>query len=165
MALNLGLCRRPPVRRRFEAYRQNAIRYETTKTVATATGTSIERAVVVDKARAYHLSYFEVLGEEGWPGFVLWLAIHLGGTVRMEVLRRRYRRGPQDEAWVAALAGALSSAPLIYLVGGAFVDIAFQSFVWMLLGAQNGLDIYLARRRQEAGWRPMGARGERLAAT
>jgi len=83
----------------------------------------------------------------------------------MEVLRRRYRRGPQDEAWIAPLASALSSAHLIYLVGGAFVGIAFQSFVWMLLGAQIGLDTYLARRRQEAGWRPMGTAKERLAAT
>jgi probable O-glycosylation ligase (exosortase A-associated) len=141
----------------FEMYRQNSIRYETTKVVPTATGTTIERALVVDKARAFHSSYFEVLGEEGWPGFLLWLTISVIGIVRMEVLRRRYRRAEPEWAWVSPLAGALGSAHLIYLLGGAFVGIAFQSFIYMLLGAQIGLDTYLARRKSESGWRPMGA--------
>ena len=135
----------------FEMYRQNSIRYETVKSVPTATGTSIERAVVVDKARAFHSSYFEVLGEEGWPGFILWLTINLVGIVRMEVLRRRYRKAGEDMAWVPPLAGALAYAQLIYLVGGAFVGIAFQSFIYMLLGAQIGLDTYLARKAERGG--------------
>jgi hypothetical protein len=144
-------------------YRQNSIRYETVKTVPTATGTSIERAVVVDKARAFHSSYFEVLGEEGWPGFILWLAINLIGIVRMEILRRRYRKAGEDMAWVPPLAAALAYAQLIYLVGGAFVGIAFQSFIYMLLGAQIGLDTYLTRKASEVGWKPMGMRGTRVA--
>ena len=147
----------------FEMYRQNSIRYETTKVVPTATGTKIERALVVDKARAFHSSYFEVLGEEGWPGFILWLTISLTGILRMEILRRRYRHAEPEDAWIAPLASALGAAHLIYLVGGAFVGIAFQSFVYMLLGAQIGLDTYLARKKSETGWRPMGARRERLA--
>ena len=147
----------------FEMYRQNSIRYETTKVVPTATGTTIERALVVDKARAFHSSYFEVLGEEGWPGFILWLAISVVGIVRMEILRRRYRHAGPEDAWISPLASALGSAHLIYLLGGAFVGIAFQSFIYMLLGAQIGLDTYLARRRSDSGWRPMGTRRERLA--
>ena len=141
----------------FEAYRQNAIRYETVKTVQTPTGTSIERSVVVDKARAYHSSYFEVLGEQGWPGLILWLTINIVGIVRMELLRRRYRKAGEDMAWVPPLAAALAYAQAIYLFGGAFVGIAFQSFIYMLLGAQIGLDTYLARKRNEVAWRPMGA--------
>lgn len=144
----------------FEAYRQNNIRYETVKTVPTATGTTIERSLTVDKARAYHSSYFEMLGEQGWPGLILWLAISLIGIVRMEVIRRRYRSAEGEQAWIAPLAAALQSAHLIYLLGGAFVGIAFQSFIYMLVGAQIGLDTYLTRKRQEADWRPMGRRAQ-----
>ena len=71
----------------------------------------------------------------------------------MEVLRRRYREGAF--AWAGSLAGALQNAQLIYLLGGAFVGIAFQSFLFMLIGAQIGLDTYLSRRRGETAWRPM----------
>ncbi len=139
----------------FEAYRQNNIRYDTVKTVGTGTGAKVERSLTVDKSRAYHSSYFEMLGEQGWPGLIAWLTISLIGIVRMEVIRRRYRNETGDKAWIAPLAGALQYAHLIYLVGGAFVGIAFQSFMFMLVGAQIGLDTYLTRKRQEERWRPM----------
>ena len=125
----------------FDAYRQNQIVYDlSTKDGA---GTKLE----IDKARAYHSAYFEMLGEQGYPGLLLWLTISVAGLVRMEVLRRRYRSG--DQAWAGALAGALQTAHLVYLLGAAFIAIAFQPFIYMLIGAQIGLDTYLARRRAE----------------
>ena len=146
----------------FEAYRQNRIRYDTVHVSGQSAGNTVQRAsTVVDKSRAYHSSYFEMLGEQGYPGLALWLLINVIGLWRMEVLRRRYREG--DFAWAGALAGALQHAQLIYLLGGAFVGIAFQSFLYMLLGAQIGLDTYLARRASETSWRPM--RRECLATT
>ena len=48
-----------------------------------------------------------------------------------------------------------SSAQLIYLLGAAFIGIAFQPFIYMLIGAQIGLDTYLARKRNETAWRPI----------
>jgi hypothetical protein len=70
-------------------------------------------------------------------------------------LRRRYRRSA--ETWIAPLASALQVAHLVYLLGGAFVGIAFQPFVFELIGAQIGLDTYLGRKRRETAWRPMRA--------
>ncbi|MBS0283314.1 MAG: putative O-glycosylation ligase, exosortase A system-associated [Proteobacteria bacterium] len=134
----------------FEAYRQNRIRYDTVAVKGSGASTTIERNLTVDQSRAYHSSYFEMLGEQGYPGLALWLLISVIGIIRMEVLRRRYREG--EFAWGGALAGALQHAHLIYLLGGAFVGIAFQPFIYMLIGAQIGLDTYLARRRQESTW-------------
>jgi probable O-glycosylation ligase (exosortase A-associated) len=131
----------------FEAYRQNSIRYDTVQVAGEGA------SATVDKSRAYHSSYFEMLGEQGYPGLIIWLLINVIGLVRMEVLRRRYREG--DFAWAGSLAGALQHAQFVYLLGGAFVGIAFQSFLFMLLGAQIGLDTYLARRAKEMSWRPM----------
>jgi probable O-glycosylation ligase (exosortase A-associated) len=149
----------------FDAYLQNRIRYDTVATVGAANNATVERALEVDKARAYHSAYFEMLGEQGYFGLALWLTIHLGGLFRMELLRRRYARAPPELAWAAPLATALQHAHLIYLLGAAFVGIAFNPFVFMLLGAQMGLDTYLARKRAESHWRPMQrARGKQAPA-
>ena len=53
------------------------------------------------------------------------------------------------------MASALQHGQIVYLLGAAFVAVAFQPFIYMLIGAQIGLDTYLARRRQEESWRPM----------
>ncbi|AJP70979.1 putative O-glycosylation ligase, exosortase A system-associated [Sphingomonas hengshuiensis] len=139
----------------FEAYRQNRIRYEKVSAREVGGQIEIQRSMEIDKARAYHSAYFEMLGEQGYPGLALWLVLNLAGLVRMEVLRRRYRHPRPDEQWVAPLASALQSAHLIYLLGATFIAIAFQPFVYMLIGAQIGLDTYVARKRAEAtagGW-------------
>ena len=36
------------------------------------------------------------------------------------------------------------------LVGALFVGIAFQPFIWMLIGMQIGFDTYVTRRAREA---------------
>ncbi len=139
----------------FEAYRQNRIRYDKIAVVGEGNNQTIERIPEIDAARAYHSAYFEMLGEQGWPGLFLWLAINLGGLVRMEILRRRYAKSGDGEGWIAPLAGALQHAHLIYLFGAAFVAIAFQPFVFLLIGAQIGLDTYASRLRREQAWRPL----------
>ena len=142
----------------FEAYRQNRIRYDTVKVEGDGTGQAVVRDLQVDQARAYHSSYFEMLGEQGFPGLALWLMIQIGGLFRMEVLRRRYLKSDGDEAWVAPLATALQHCHLIYLIGGAFVGIALNPFLYLILGAQIGLDTYLSRRRAGASATPMGSK-------
>lgn len=139
----------------FEMYRQNQIRYDTEKVEGNAQNATIDKKLTVDKARAFHSAYFEMIGEQGFPGLAIWLLINLGGIIRMEVLRQRYRKAPPDQAWITPLAGALQSAHIVYLLGAAFIAIAFQPFVYMLIGAQIGLDTYLARKRSQAAWRPL----------
>ncbi|WP_448663645.1 putative O-glycosylation ligase, exosortase A system-associated [Sphingomonas sp. CJ20] len=139
----------------FEAYRQNRIRYEKVSAADVGGVTKVERSLEVDKARAYHSAYFEMLGEQGYPGLALWLLLNLSGIFRMEVLRRRYRKPAEGEEWIAPLASALQSAHIIYLLGATFIAIAFQPFVYMLIGAQIGLDTYTARKRAETSWRPL----------
>ena len=74
----------------------------------------------------------------------------------MSVIRRRYRKPlDEEEAWAAPLATALQSCHLIYLLGAAFVGIAFLPFIYMILGIEIGLDSYLSARRRKASFRPM----------
>ena len=139
----------------FEAYRQNKISFQTTGTKAAGNVEVVVAANLTDEGRAFHSSYFEMLGEQGWPGFLAWLALHVTGLVRMEILRRRYRRSEGEEAWIAPLATTLQHAHIIYLVGSLFVGIAFQSFVYMWMAIEIGLDAYckkLGTGEAKSGW-------------
>lgn len=147
----------------FEAYRQNHIRYEKVSARQVGNQIEVDRSLEVDNARAYHSAYFEMLGEQGYPGLALWLLLNIAGIVRMEVLRHRYRRPLEGEEWIAPLASALQSAHIVYLLGATFIAIAFQPFVYMLIGAQIGVDTYVARKRAETSWRPF-RRAERATA-
>jgi probable O-glycosylation ligase (exosortase A-associated) len=149
----------------FEAYRQNQLQVHTVDAKGAGPVQEVDWRVQADRARAYHSSYFEMLGEQGFPGLGLFLLIHAIGLWRMEAVRRRYRKREGDEAWIAPLATALQGAQLIYLVGSLFVGIAFQPFVWMLIAVQIGFDA-LVRRRGAAASFPSpegrGVRGEGL---
>ncbi|UZK66097.1 putative O-glycosylation ligase, exosortase A system-associated [Sphingomonas sp. M1-B02] len=139
----------------FEAYRQNKIRYEKVAVTEAGGQAEVKRSLEIDSARAYHSAYFEMLGEQGYPGLAIWLLINVAGIFRMEVLRRRYRVPEAGQEWISPLATALQNAHIIYLLGATFIAIAFQPFVYMLIGAQIGLDTYCARKRSETSWRPL----------
>ena len=141
-----GYAKQHPFGGGFEVYLANNLRFETTQTQTAGSSTVVTTQVVEDGARAFHSSYFEMLGEQGFPGLALWLTIQLSGIIQMELLRRRWskRTGP-DEQWQAPLAVALQLAHVIYMVGALFVGIAYQPFVLMLIGVQNGLWSYLKR--------------------
>jgi probable O-glycosylation ligase (exosortase A-associated) len=136
----------------FDAYRQNEVRVEKAATDAGDGPTTYE-----EKSRAYHSSYFEMLGEQGYPGLALFLALHISGLIAMERLRRRYgktRRG--EEQWIAPMATALQHGHVIYLVGSLFVGIAFQPYIYMMIALQIGLATYVRRREQQTSWRAPG---------
>jgi probable O-glycosylation ligase (exosortase A-associated) len=130
----------------FEAYRQNKLRVQTVSATGEGPVQIIDAQLLDDQGRAYHSSYFEMLGEQGFPGLILFLLIHGIGLLRMEVLRRRYKDEGGDREWISPLATALQSAQLIYLVGSLFVGIAYQPTVWMLLAIQIGFDRVVARK-------------------
>ena len=146
----------------FDAYRQNKIKIVTTKESGSASNTDLATSVAFDESRAYHSAYFEMLGEQGFFGLALWLLIHFGGLVHMEILRARYRK---DAAlsWIGDLANALQQGHLIYLVGSIFVGIAYQPFVYMLVGLQIGLGTYAARLRDAEKRQGFARKPNRLA--
>ena len=130
----------------FDAYRGNSFTYMMPVVTGEGNTQSVEYHEVTDKARAYHSSIFEMLGEQGWPGLILWLALHGLGLLHMEKIRRRWKhRKGEGQDWQAPLASALQFAQIIYLVGSLFQGIAYQPFILMLLGLQIGLWNYLKR--------------------
>lgn len=144
----------------FEAYIQNHVRVEKAASAYDPNAPQNSEATVYEEAsRAYHSSYFEMLGEQGYPGLALWLLLHISGLTQMERLRRRYLKTRRaEEQWISPLATALQHGHIVYMVGSLFVGIAFQPFIYMMLALEMGLYTYCRRREQESGWRPLMAR-------
>ena len=143
----------------FEAYRGNHVHVQLRGQSAEGNNVSVETRDAYDKARAYHSSYFEMLGEQGWPGLFLWLWLMLSGLWQMERIRHRWKkRTGEGETWQAPLAGALQQSLIVYMAGSLFVGIAFQPFCYMLIGLQCGLWSYLKRIESTA---PRAARVSR----
>ncbi len=139
----------------FDAFRQNELRVERVEVEGSGNSRSVRIQPYTDAGRAYHNSYFEMLGEQGFPGLALWLYLHIVCLFRMERIRRRYRRETGDNAWISPLASALQASQLVYLLGSMFVGIAFQPFMFLPIAAQIALHQYLKRREEEARWRPI----------
>lgn len=134
----------------FEAYRANSFSYKKQVETGDANTSSSETVLVTDKGRAYHSAYFEMLGEQGWPGIILWLWLQALGLWHMEWIRRRLKRrdDPADQP-LRDLATALQNGQIVYLVGALFVGIAFQPFVFMLIALQIALWTMVRRAEQE----------------
>lgn len=144
----------------FDAYRSNSFTYDTVRLDGPKGAEKMERIRVTDKARAYHNSYFEMLGEQGYVGFALWMMIQLASLIRTGWLYRHYLgTDDPDKRWISPLALALLQGHLIYLLGAMFVGIAYQPFIFMLLALQIGLSTYLARVRKQEAAVPIFARG------
>ncbi|MDZ4308394.1 DUF5935 domain-containing protein [Allopontixanthobacter sp.] len=127
----------------FDAYRGNSFTYDIPVTETVGNSVAVEYREVTDEARAYHSAIFEMLGEQGWPGLMLWLWLQVLGIWQMERLRRRWRgRSAAQDQWQAPLASALQFGQIIYLVGSLFQGIAYQPFILLLIGLQCALWSY-----------------------
>lgn len=134
----------------FDAYLGNRFTYQTREVVGEGNVQTIKYNEVTDEGRAYHSAYFEMLGEQGWLGLFLWLLLHGLGLWQMERIRWRFgRKGPGCEegrkTWQWGLANALQQSQIVYLVGALFVGIAYQPFIFMLVGLQCALWSYVQR--------------------
>ena len=134
----------------FDAFLGNKFTYETRQVSGSENNRTVTYEKVTDSGRAYHSSYFEMLGEQGWPGLFLWLSLQALGVWQMERIRWRFARknseGEEGKAsWQWGFATALQQSQIVYLVGAAFVGIAYQPFIFMLIGLQCGLWSYVKR--------------------
>jgi putative inorganic carbon (HCO3(-)) transporter len=119
-AWTIDLANRHPAGAGFNAYLGNRIE------TRNAYGKEI-----VEEGRAFHSIYFEVLGEHGWIGLAIFLAIFAVFFLNMRRIRRKVRDRP-DLEWLGDLARALSHGVLIFMAGAAFVGIAFYPLQYYL---------------------------------
>ncbi|MBY0338181.1 MAG: putative O-glycosylation ligase, exosortase A system-associated [Acetobacteraceae bacterium] len=93
---------------------------------------AVDRVMPEGPARAVHSIWFEVLGEHGFPTFVVWLSLTAAGFVyaqRMIALAR----GDPALAWAGDLGRMAQVSIVAYLAGGTFLSLAYWDFHWTLM--------------------------------
>ena len=91
-----------------------------------------------------HSIYFEVIGEQGFPGLFLYLFIMGTTLARLESLRRKGRRN-QAIAWVGDLAEMLQFGVIAFAIGGAFLGLAYLDLYFYLVIAAILLELVAQR--------------------
>lgn len=82
--------------------------------------------------RAAHSNYFQVLGEHGWIGLTLYLAIWWLSW-RDAGRLRKLSKGREDLSWVYRLAGMCQVSLVGFMVGGAFLSLAYFDLPYNLM--------------------------------
>jgi len=139
----------------FAAYIGNKL--EIDMSYKTSDGTVV-KVIGYDAGRSFHNAYFEMLGEQGYPGLLMFLSIHLIGIFRMESIRRTYRKEEGANGWVSPLAAALQHSHLIYMLGCSFVGIAFQPYIYYIVAVEIGFDRYVQTYVKRRAWNPFRKR-------
>ncbi len=115
----------------------------------------------IEFGRAFHSIYFEVLGEQGFPGLFMFLTLVGVTMVRLHFVARRVRKIPELQ-WVAGLSDALQAGLAVFLSSGAFVGIAFQPMFWYFISMSISLNAYMWRVEHGRGAVPVGWRAQSL---
>ena len=83
-------------------------------------------------ARAVHSIWFELLGEQGFVTFAVWLAMTLLAIYWSQLMLSRTRGIPRL-AWAHDLARMTQVSIVAYLVSGSFLSLSYWDFYWTVL--------------------------------
>jgi len=111
----------------------------------------------IEFGRAFHSTYFEMLGEHGYPGLIMFLVLAGSTLVMLHRLAKKARQYP-ELAWLVGLANALQSGLAVFLTCGAFVGLGFQPMFWYFVSMSICLNAYMWRVENAdasgtVGWR------------
>ncbi|HET7879342.1 MAG TPA: putative O-glycosylation ligase, exosortase A system-associated [Acetobacteraceae bacterium] len=116
-------------------------------------------------ARAVHSIWFEVLGEQGFPTFFVWVGISVAGAIYARRIISR-TRGIAELAWCANLARMVQVSMIAYLVGGSFLSLCYWDYYFTLLAIVSALYQHVTATLGSTAARPvrLAAAPSRLAA-
>lgn len=104
------------------------------------------------EARAAHSIYFQILGEHGWVGLILFLAIGVC-TWRDANRLRRQTHGDKELLWIYHLAGMCQVSMVGFAIGGAFLSLAYFDLPYnvmvMIVVCQRWLKLHVAERQAQ----------------
>jgi O-antigen ligase len=85
-----------------------------------------------ESAKAAHSVYFEILGDLGFPGLLLFLAIFANAFLIRYRIKSMVKCAGENFAWAMDAANALMLSFMAYLVGGAGVSLGYFEVPYML---------------------------------
>jgi probable O-glycosylation ligase (exosortase A-associated) len=95
------------------------------------------------KGRAVHNSHLQVLAEQGFAGFFLWVGAFVTAfslCMRMRRIGRGALGGTPDGEFIFAMSGALAVSMTAFIVGGTFIALALNDLTWMTFALVAALD-------------------------
>jgi len=135
----------------FNAYQVNEVRFPPN---------AYNPEGVVVRGKAFHSVYFEVLGEHGWPGIILFAGLIVTSLLSLQKIARRARDMPQL-TFCRDLAFALQVSLIVMLSCGLFIGVAFQPMIYYLFA----LAACLSHHAQQVELRNVGPPKARGATT
>lgn len=88
---------------------------------------------------ASHSIYFEVLGDLGFVGLLLFLAFMLSPFYNWVRIRRLAGQNPQQLGWATELSNLLCASMVVYLVGGAALSLGYYELPYYIVTLQQVL--------------------------
>lgn len=104
------------------------------------------RYAPIVEPRAAHSIYFQVLGEHGWIGLLLYLAIGFY-TFTFAARVRRLAKDVPDGQWLHALASMVQVSLVGFAVGGAFLSLAYFDLPYNVLVMLIACERWIAEQR------------------
>lgn len=96
------------------------------------------------RAKAAHSIYFQVLGDQGFVGLIMFLGIFFMMHLYLQsILKRKKRNQNPDCDWIFELAYLLRGVMLAYLVAGAALSIAYFDLMFVLIAITACLKLRL----------------------
>jgi probable O-glycosylation ligase (exosortase A-associated) len=110
--------------------------------------------------RAVHSIWFEVLGEHGFPTFIVWVGITVAGLLAARRIIK-LASGVPELAWCVDLARMSQVSVVAYLVAGSFLSLSYWDFYFTILVAVAATHQYVRQSLGDtapAGWQREAAR-------
>ena len=85
-----------------------------------------------DNVHDVHSIYFEIMGEQGFIGFGLFMLLGVMVWIRAQQIIKRCKRDPET-TWAADLAGMIQVSLIGYAAGGAFLGMAYFDLPYHLM--------------------------------
>ena len=98
----------------------------------------------VQLGRAYHNIYFSNLGDHGYPGLAIYLAVLTTALLTNQGVIRQCKRRPELE-WAGDLARAGQLGLVIMMACGMFIDVSFTFVLWDLIALTMCLRAHVSR--------------------
>lgn len=99
---------------------------------ATAIPQVLHRYFPLDHQRATHSIWFEILGDQGFPTFFVWIALNLNGLWMARQVAQRARAHPAL-SWLGDFGRMAEVSVIAFMVGGSMLSLGYYDFYYMLL--------------------------------
>ncbi|MEM1143519.1 MAG: O-antigen ligase family protein [Pseudomonadota bacterium] len=87
--------------------------------------------------RSVHSSHFQILAESGYLGLAVWITMFIRSLFQQVRVCRAARNGDQlpvgDSLFYISASSALMGTLLVFIVGGAFYELAYNDLAWLIV--------------------------------